>query len=247
MDSLLKSALETVSSAVGLGSPETGSEMPLPEMSDSVHLPPPSQAMKETRAKLADINKKGLANLKKQLKDANAEVAAEEAVIAEADYDIEAELANGATRESLVARKTAAGVAAEILEVKLNEVESIKAKLEVKHKELNRRSHRLMSWLQQTEIATRAYQISMITGSDKLHPEKFARAYRLLESLEVYATEMLGEDLAKRVVASITHNPVEPTLHACLLAQMHPRDRKAIESELENNTTKKTKSTQGAK
>ena len=245
MDGLLEKALDVV----GLGSSEDGStEVPMPEMSDTVHLPPPSEAMRETRAKLADIQKQGLANLKEQLKEANAEVAAEEAVIAEADYDIEAELAKGATRESLVAKKTAASVASEILDVKLNEVESIKAKLEVKKKELTRRSHRLMSWLQQTEVQTRAYQISMITGANRLNPEVFSRAYTLLTKLEEYATEMLGEDLAKRVIASITHNPIEPTLQGCLLAQMHPRNRREIESELENNTTtKKTKSTKGAK
>lgn len=235
MDTLLEKALDVV----GLGSFDDGStEVPMPEMSDTVHLPPPSAAMKEARLKLADIEKKGLANLRKQLKAASAEVATEEAIIAEADYDIETELANGSTRESLVAKKTAASVASEILEVKLNEVESIKAKLDTKTKELKRRSHRLMSWLQQTEVQTRAYQISMITGANRLHPEVFSRAYNLLTNLEAYATEMLGENLADRVIASITNNPIEPTLQGCLLAQMHPRNRREIESQLANDTTK---------
>jgi hypothetical protein len=228
MEALLSKVLETV----GIGdTADEGSEALLPELSDTVRLPPPSEAMKQTRRRLAEIEKEELADLRDQLATANEEVAAEEAVIAEADYDVETELAKGETRESLSARKVAAQVASEILQVKLNNAEEIKAKIDTKRRELNQRSTRLMSWLAQTEVQTRAYQISLITGADRLTNEKFARAYRLLQALEKFATEMIGEKLAKEVIASITNNPIPPSLQECLLLQMPKRDRDQIESE----------------
>ena len=228
MEALLTKVLETV----GIGdNVDEGPEALLPEMSDTVRLPPPSEAMKETRRRLAEIEKEELADLREQLKAVQAEVAAEEAVIAEADYSIEEELAKGETRESLSARKVAAQVASEILQVKLNNAEEIKAKIDTKRRELHQRSTRLMSWLAQTEVQTRAYQISLITGADRLTNEKFARAYRLLQRLEEFATEMIGEKLAKEVIASITNNPIPATLQECLLLQMPKRDRDQIEQE----------------
>jgi hypothetical protein len=187
------------------------------------------------RRRLSEIEKEETASLRAKIKEAKAEAAAEEKIIALADYRIEEELANGETRESLSARKIAAQVASEILDVKERDVADLSARLETKRKELNRRAHRLSSWVSQTEVACRAYQVSFVCGADRLHPEKFVRAYRLLEALEVYATEMLGETLAKAVVASITHNPVPPTLKAVLLAQMTKRQR----DEIENNTATK--------
>ena len=223
MEALLSNVLD----AVGAG--DDGSDVPMPEMSDTVHLPPPSTAMRETRAKLAEIEKKELTSLRKQLKEAQKEVSAEQEVIDAATYNVEEELANGETRESLSARKVAAQVASEIIEVRIDRVENLKAQIEVKRREMLRRATRLTDWLSKTEIATRAYQISLITGSERLNTEKFRRAYVLLQQLETYATEMLGEDLAQRVVKSITHNPVPSTLHECLLEQMHTRDRKEIQ------------------
>lgn len=224
MEALLTKVLD----AVGAGDSGVGSDAPLPELSDTVHLPPPSEALKETRRRLSEIEREAMTDLREQLAAAKEEVAAEEAVIAEADYDVEDALANGETRESLSAKKIAAQVASEILQVKLNVVADIEAKIDTKRRELKRRADRLNGWLHQTEVQTRAYQISLVTGADRLHPEKFARAYRLLKQLEQYASEMLGEDLAKRVIESITTNQVPPTLHECLLAQMTKRDRDRI-------------------
>ena len=236
MEALLTKVLDAVG-AGGTRDSDGGSEALLPELSDTVHLPPPSEALKETRRRLNEIEREELAGLKEQLAAAKEEVAAEEAVIAEADYDIEEELAKGETRETLSAKKVAAQVASEILQVKLNAVADIEAKIDAKRKVLLRRAERLRSWLNQTEVATRAYQISLITGADRLRPEKFTRAYRLLKQLEVYAAEMLGDELAERVIASITHNPVPPTLHECLLAQMTKRDR----DQITNNKTEGVK------
>lgn len=218
MDSLLKEALTSVASAVGLSSDEAGTEVPLPEVSDSVHLPPPGVAVKKMRSRLAEIEREETASLREQIKKAQADAAAEQEVIDASIYDVEQELANGETRESLSARKIAAQVASEILAVKERDISNLKAQLETKRKELHRRSYRLTSWVSQTEVACRAYQVSFVCGADRLHPEKFVRAYRLLENLEGYAAEILGSDLAKAVVASITNNPVPPTLKEVLLA-----------------------------
>jgi hypothetical protein len=235
MDTLLEKALDVV----GLGSFDDGSsEVPMPEMSDTVHLPPPSQAMKEARASLQERERKGLADLKEQLAEVEAEIATEQKIVDAGDFNLADMLAKGTPKSKLQKMRIDAELAAEIIEIKLNNAADIKAKLAMKRKELQFRSHRIMSWLQQTEVQTRAYQISMITGANRLHPEVFARAYKLLQALEREARDLFGEDLAKRVIQSITTNPVEPTLHLSLLAQMHPRDRKAIESKLETKTTK---------
>lgn len=229
----MASLLTKVLDAVGAGDSDGGTDAPLPELSDTVRLPPPSEAMKETRRKLAEIEKAELAELREQLKAVNDEIAEERKVVEAGDFNLAELIAKGTPKSKLQKMRVDAELAAEIIEIKENAAADIKAKIDTKRHELLRRSQRLMGWLQQTEVQTRAYQISLITGADRLTNEKFARAYRLLQSLEEYATEMLGEDLSKRVIASITNNPVPPTLHECLLLQMPRRDRDQFESEKE--------------
>ena len=57
MEALLTKMLDTI----GAGDSDGGTDAPLPELSDTVRLPPPSEAMKETRRKLAEIEKEALA------------------------------------------------------------------------------------------------------------------------------------------------------------------------------------------
>ena len=227
MEALLTKVLD----AVGVVDADGGTDAPLPELSDTVRLPPPSAALKETRAKLAAIEKEELVDLREQLKVVNDEIAAERKVVEAGDFNLDELIAKGTPKSKLQKMRVDAELASEIIEIKEGTAADIKAKIDVKRAELHRRSTRLMSWLSQTEVATRAYQISLITGADRLSTDKFARAYRLLQQLEIFATEMLGEKLAKEVIASITNNPIPPTLQECLLAQMHPRDRKNFESE----------------
>ena len=228
MEALLSKVLETV----GIGdNADEGPEALLPEMSDTVRLPPPSEAMKETRRRLAEIEKEELADLREQLKAVNDEIAEERKVVEAGDFNLAELIAKGTPKSKLQKMRVDAELAAEIIEIKENAVADIKAKIDTKRRELHQRSTRLMSWLAQTEVQTRAYQISLITGADRLTNEKFARAYRLLQKLEEFATEMIGEKLAKEVIASITNNPIPPTLQECLLLQMPKRDRDQIESE----------------
>ena len=228
MEALLSKVLETV----GIGdNADEGPEALLPEMSDTVRLPPPSEAMKETRRRLAEIEKEELADLREQLKAVNDEIAEERKVVEAGDFNLAELIAKGTPKSKLQKMRVDAELAAEIIEIKENAVADIKAKIDTKRRELHQRSTRLMSWLAQTEVQTRAYQISLITGADRLTNEKFARAYRLLQKLEEFATEMIGEKLAKEVIASITNNPIPPTLQECLLLQMTKRDRDQIESE----------------
>lgn len=228
MEALLSKALD----AVGVAEVEVtdGSEVPLPVLTETLHLPPPTAAMKEARAKLSDIRAEGLADLKAQLKAVTDEIAKEQKIVDAGDFDLAEMLAKGTPKSKLQKMRIDAELASEIIDVKLNDAADIKAKIEMKKKELYRVETRLIGWLEKTEVQTRAYQISLITGADRLTPEKFARSYRLLNALEDFATEVLGADLAQRVIASITNNPIPPTLQECLLAQMTKRDRDLIET-----------------
>lgn len=224
MEALLSKAVEV---AAGGDAPVDPSVVPMPEFDSTINLGTPSEAISKARKRLQEIERETIAPRKAEIDAVRAEIAKEQKVIDAAVYDIATELKKGSTRASLAARKSAAEVAEEISQLKRAELDVLKSKMERERRAVINRNERLMTWIQNLEIATRANQISLIrnNGPDRLNTQKAEKAFYNMLAFKKLASETLGDELADEVFEAITLFVVPNTLEEALWLQLTARGK----------------------
>ena len=219
MDTLLSAVMEMASPA-----PVTGiNEVPMPHFDATINLGTPSDALKRVKSELDRQEKEAVAELDERIATIRDAIKHEDDVIAAGDYNINEEMAKpDFDRKELADRTAAAEVAIQIRQVKRRELEDLKDERDRELGRMRSRSNRLMEWLRNTEVATRAQQISFIRhngGTERLNAEKTERSFSSLLSLKKFAVECLGEELGDEVIESITTFAI-PATYAEVLWQM---------------------------
>ena len=229
LESLLSAVVETMESS----NVSSIADVPMPHFDATVNLGTPSEALKKAKADLDRQEKEAVVDIEARIADVRESIKSEEDVINAGDYDINTEMAKpDFDRDALAQRRAAAEVAIEVREVKRRELENLKDERDQIVTRMRSRSNRLMEWLRNTEVATRAQQISFIRqngGTERLNAEKTERSFSNLLSLKKFAAEVLGEELAAEVVESITTFPIPATYEEVLWAQLTTHGKRRFE------------------
>jgi hypothetical protein len=205
-DTLLAQAVSLLSETAAAVAGPHSSEMPTGDLTQ-VNLGKPPESLKDARARLKALEADEKAELISQRDALITEAEAEEKIAAAGVYDIKEELANGATRESLANRRASAEVASEIAQLKRGEIADVTEQINDIHRAWGRKTERLMQWVSQVEVNTRAWAIALIRGGNdhKLSPSNTERAFYQILELDKHAREILDDDeLVDRLMDDIT-------------------------------------------
>jgi type I site-specific restriction endonuclease len=229
MDNLLMNAVEEIFGGGNDVAPPHESELPDSQQLNTINLGKPGQALVAVRKRLAELRDADLVDLKAKLEELRKAVEAEKVVIAEADYDLKAELEKGTSREDLASKHAAAEIAEGILRIKQDEIDDVNEEIGRVTKAWASKSTRVMNSIQQLEIAHRRYVQAYAGGGSqeiKLNPERQERAFfAIVNTRELLLATLDDDELAEAAMAEATTLHIPSDYESVLWSLMTPKGR----------------------
>lgn len=208
-ESLIDSVL-SVMAGKDVEVPEVADTIPElgPEHSGTVALGKPQEAEKRVRARLGELRKQDLAELKAKVADVEAQIKAEKEIAEAGDFNLKAELAAGTSRDELASKRAAADIANEAIYIHQDVLDDLQDQIEKVSRACLMRDQRVMATIKGIRTSYMVY-LQAFCGGDatvyKLNNERVERAYNgLIQATNILKAQLDDDDLVHDVLAEVT-------------------------------------------